>query len=705
MSECTFEEFLSQFSSEALQLREDSGEGLRMSFVQTCWKHSPMAEDEDEIQSVFLPETRLRGRPLAVDGYFYSDYDETLYLVIADWNSFASEKTLTKTIAERMIGVLRNFYEFSKNGLLKNQSADLIEPTTPEYDLVCLINETNIERVHFIIFSDSRPSERLKEISIPELQNVSCDAQVWTLERLYEYDLLGKRSEPLVFDFSSRPIPLTLAAEGPGFKSYLGVIPALSLAGLYNKHGGRLLEGNVRSFLTLKTKVNKQIRNSIINTPDRFFIYNNGIAVTARNLKFNKSGELIEATDFQIINGGQTTASLARVLKHDKAVDNPEETLSRISVAIKVTEIGDTLSQEDAEELVAEISCSSNSQNAVSKTDLTSNKKFHINLEKLSLRIMAPAVDGRQYQTFWFYERNRGKYEQSKSMLDSAKLRQFESQHPKEQCFKKEDVAKAYFNWGQRPYISGRGAVRMTDLFTQEVVSTWDDKRDAGVYSDQYFRNCIALIIMTRKLEKDIPKQVWYQKGYRANIVAYTIAVFSMLFQARYGQDSFKLGEIWSQQKLPVSLANALLGIAKKVLETLTDPNRQIENVTEWAKKEDCWKNMKSVFSSEKFYQLPEAMETFVVSLEARKEAKHEAKEQARTDQSVDALTQVIKYAFWADALQYDRKIKVLTPSQEAAIKKADAFCRRYTSKLPSPKEAASALVGLEALREEGFNH
>ena len=114
---------------------------------------------------------------------------------------------------------------------------------------------------------------------------------------------------------------------------------------------------------------------------------------------------------------------------------------------------------------------------------------------------------------------------------------------------------------------------------------------------------------------------------------------------------------------------------------------------------------MKSVFSSEKFYQLPEAMETFVVSLEARKEAKHEAKEQARTDQSVDALTQVIKYAFWADALQYDRKIKVLTPSQEAAIKKADAFCRRYTSKLPSPKEAASALVGLEALREEGFNH
>lgn len=705
MSECTFEEFLSQFKSDTYQLREDSGEGLRMSFVQTCWRHSPMmAEVEEEIQTVYLPETRLRGRPIAVDGYLYTDFDETLYLIIADWNGYASEKTLTKTIAERMVGILRNFYEFSRNGLLLNQSEDLIEPTTPEYDLACLINETNIERVHFIIFSDSRLSERLKEITIPDLQNVSCDAQVWTLERLYEYDLLGKGSEPLVFDFSSRPIPLTPAAEGPGFKSYLGVIPALTLAGLYNQHGGRLLEGNVRSFLTVKTKVNSQIRNSIINTPDRFFIYNNGIAVTALNLKFNKSGELIEATDFQIINGGQTTASLARVLKHDKAVDNPEETLSRISVAMKVTEIGDTLSQQDAEELVAEISCSSNSQNAVSKSDLTSNKKFHINLEKLSQRIMAPAVGGRQYQTFWFYERNRGKYEQTKSMLSSAKLRQFESQHPKEQRFTKEDVAKAYFNWGQRPYITGRGGVRMTALFTQEVVSTWDDKRDAGAYSDQYFRNCIALIIMTKRLEKDVRKQAWYQSGYRACVVAYSIAVFSMLFQEHYGKDSFKFVEIWDHQAVPDFLSDALIEIAKKVLATLTAPNRLIGNVTEWAKKEECWKNMKSVFSSEKFYKLPEKMEILVVSREARKQARHEAKEQARMDQSIDALTEVIQYAFWADALQYDRKFKVLSPSQEAAIKKADAFYRNHT-KLPSPKEASSALIGLAALREEGFNH
>ena len=73
-------------------------------------------------------------------------------------------------------------------------------------------------------------------------------------------------------------------------------------------------------------------------------------------------------------------------------------------------------------------------------------------------------------------------------------------------------------------------------------------------------------------------------------------------------------------------------------------------------------------------------------------------------DQSIDALTEVIQYAFWADALQYDRKFKVLTPSQEAAIKKTDAFYRNHT-KLPSPKEASSALIGLAALREEGFNH
>ncbi len=83
--------------------------------------------------------------------------------------------------------------------------------------------------------------------------------------------------------------------------------------------GGRLLEGNVRSFLSLRSTVNKDIRATILKDPEHFFVYNNGIAVTVEDMTLNDKGKLLKATDFQIINGGQTTASLARAVYSDKA--------------------------------------------------------------------------------------------------------------------------------------------------------------------------------------------------------------------------------------------------------------------------------------------------------------------------------------------------------------------------------------------------
>ena len=69
-------------------------------------------------------------------------------------------------------------------------------------------------------------------------------------------------------------------------ESYLAIIPGETLYRLYEYWGSQLMELNVRSFLQVSGKVNKGIRTTLIEEPNMFFAYNNGIAATAEKIKF-----------------------------------------------------------------------------------------------------------------------------------------------------------------------------------------------------------------------------------------------------------------------------------------------------------------------------------------------------------------------------------------------------------------------------------
>lgn len=103
--------------------------------------------------------------------------------------------------------------------------------------------------------------------------------------------------------------------EEADYDAYLGIVPGSFLAKAYLKYGSKLLQGNVRAFLSIRGKVNRGIRETIIKSPENFFTYNNGIAVVARSVRFSVDGtKIVHMRDPQIINGGQTTASLANAI-------------------------------------------------------------------------------------------------------------------------------------------------------------------------------------------------------------------------------------------------------------------------------------------------------------------------------------------------------------------------------------------------------
>ena len=200
-------------------------------------------------------------------------------------------------------------------------------------------------------------------------------------------------------------------SENEEYQSYLAIISGQALAAIYEKYGSRLLEQNVRSFLQFTGKVNKGIRTTILKEPHMFLAFNNGIAATAERIELGVSPDgkglvITSVQDFQVVNGGQTTASIYHTLKKDKA------DISGIFVQLKLSVVKN---RNNFSEIVSRISEYANTQNKVSVSDLSSNRPYHIELEKLSRNIFAPHVTGQiGQQTKWFYERARGQYKNAR---------------------------------------------------------------------------------------------------------------------------------------------------------------------------------------------------------------------------------------------------------------------------------------------------
>lgn len=682
------ENFREKIKSDVGINRSIQGEGARKAFVTTMIGLIP-DEEADNVEPVYLDE-RVGTRRVAVDGYAYNNSENTLLLVIADWNEFDETLLLTKTDAEGYLKRLRNFFQLARKGKLQDPAADILEWSSPEYGLAETIEKECIERVRLLLVTDRRLSDKFKKVGSEPIEGLPVDEQVWGLERLYEHFMSGREHEPVVLDFSDAPISLTRSATGEGFRSFLGVMPATKLAAVYREHGGRLLEGNVRSFLTLRSIVNKSIRETILRSPERFFIYNNGIACTAKDLVFNAKGQLVQATDFQIINGGQTTASLARAVHSDKA------DLSAIQVALKLTEIDDSLPEAEASELIRNISRWSNNQNKVSGADFSANHPFHVQMEKFAARLVAPPAPGRLRGSYWFYERSRGSYLQKQMFMTDAEQKAFAAHSDKKHVIKKEAFARARLLWEQRPDIVSKGATALFAYFMQEIDEDWEKSRDAGKYGEDYFKETVALIIMYDDLRELVRAQNWYDKGYLANIVAYGISVFSKLFREQF-KSPFRHELVWNVQSLPKDMADVLLPVCRKVKDCLTDPSRKKENVTEWAKLKACWDSVQESFDG---YRLPPEAAAWGRSKEEVKERARQNRMDAGVESDVEFMKKAMAYEHWKDALDFIKDHPgIVTPGQRNSVSK----CSFIPQVVPTTREIKVAFKALDELRSEGF--
>lgn len=686
-------DFLEDIKADALA----TGEGSCASFVSSFARYLQESEYLMDFTSSYFEGTGKQNRKLRVDGYAYDEFDKTMTLIIADYDVSDDKRTLAKTQA----GQLQNRLIYFIDNALNTQLHRNVEMSRPCSDLVDLLREKRkeIRKYQLLILTTAGISSTIKILESDDIDGVPSECQIWDIDRLFQLcgSDTGRHIIEINFkDHSEKGLPC-LEASGIAtndFKSYLCIIPGIMLADIYDKYGSSLLEGNVRSFLSTKVAVNKKIRTTILQQPERFFAYNNGISATAMDVQFEITDQglfLVSARDFQIINGGQTTASLssARYNYKDKA------DLGSIFVQMKLTVIERTLEEDDATTLVQNISRSSNSQNKVSDADFFSTHPFHVQMERCSLRLGARGTGGLQFETKWFYERARGQYLQKQMRMSPSEKKKFLLQNPKNQLITKTDLAKVRNTWEGLPHIVSKGAQTNFTEFAQKISDTWE-KDEGLLFGDKYFQESVALCLIFRYTEMMILRQSWYQQGYRANIVTYTMAMLHKLIQVQFQKRDLDLIGIWTRQTIPVAVQNALTELSEYVYNKLTDPKRGIENVTQWCKREGCWSSVQNIE-----YKLPDEIYDCLVGQETMKTVVRDAKADRRVELDADAMTKVVEIspAQWRGAMDFAASKRMITPEEHMALRIA---CQ-LPLKVPTPAQSKKLIALLERLYEEGF--
>ncbi|MES2448608.1 MAG: AIPR family protein [Bacteroidota bacterium] len=613
-------------------ISEEEGTNPEQIFTELALSYLSEAGETENYRVCFDEKISKRGVEHKINGYSLYENYETLDLFVTIYDGDSTIQSVTKGDADKTI---ERAVKFFRNAIYKDYVNE-IEESSEIFDLAqTLANVPEVKeyltRVNIFLITNGEVKSDVK------ISDTIAGYTVFyrTIDVNYLFNLSYKSRVPIEINFEKAgyKVPCIVnKTENSDYQSWLAIIPGIALADIYEQYGARLLEQNVRSFLQFTGKINKGIRNTILKEQHMFMAFNNGIAATAEavtitDLPDNQGKGIGQITDFQIVNGGQTTASIYHTWKKDK-ID-----ISNVFVPVKLTIVKD---RENFSEIVGRIAEYANTQNKVSASDLSSNRENHVLLEKLSRTIWASPSAGETVQTRWFFERSRGQYknERIRFGVTPSKSKQFDKQNPRNQVFTKEALAK-YINSYEEvyngkklligPHIVVRGGQKNYAQFLNYNFSTKPD--------NIWFEDTIAKAILFSGAEK-----VYGVKPNAIGDMRYITVPYSLAWLGHKLEYKLDLYRIWKQQSLSEPIKIKLHEIMSKI-EDFIKNNAPGSLFGEWAKKEDCWNAIKEQNFNIDFYNIAEELEK--KSNEKRKRLNEEDISNSEIEITIKRLTSI----------------------------------------------------------------
>ena len=667
-------------------------------------------EIEDPMRVGMGDKARRNKSLMRVDGYSFDEVDRSLILFISDFQDSYNTDNLTETRVDELYWRLYNFLDEVCNGDVNeyfDASDDILKVARlirrrvnatgddPEMLLkvkfyiltnkelsTTLLNKNLLETTIRKKKGKSKTTKTTKKIKKADFNGKPLEINLWHLERFFEMEN-SNNNDPIVIDIKNdfpslgyEGIPCIKGniGEDLGYEAYIAIIPGKLLANIYIEHGSKVLEGNVRAFLGTNgsKSVNSGIKRTINTDPTKFFTYNNGIATTAADVEIEEvNGEMLitRIVDLQIINGGQTTASLAEAVLKKTNVN-----LEGIFVPMKLTVIEDRESENDDgvrfyDQMVQAIAKYANSQNKVTAADLFSNDPFHIWMEKMSKKHLAPPA---QYAvpTGWYYERSRKKYLQEQIKLRGEDAKRFTLKYPKKQIVNKEQLAMYLTTIDLKPHIVSKGKNWVMKEFGTKIGN--DYRANKAMFNEFYFKKCICSAIIFRTVDnyletnKDSAKKptgFWYKSGgYKGNIVPYTIAKILSCIPSGY---TLNWERIWQKQSVSPAFMREVEILTKITNDFICDSHGVI--VTEYCKRQSTWDEYRDQVKYELSAEFIEELMPESLIKQQENDAKSEQKEINDLQIVMDVVGKGVEY--WTKLMAAGMQKSLVSYQEQTAIK------------------------------------
>jgi hypothetical protein len=564
------------------------------------------------------------------------EYYETLDLFITFYKS-EYDYNITKDDYAKSLNQIKRFI----NSALKRHIDYIDKAHTELYHLIGTIGKQgkDFDRINVYFLINGFSSHDKEKI---EIADVDVFVHSWDVARLFKINESNSVHEPIEIDFENFTENgkglqcLAVPSIDDMYDCYLAIVPGIILAKLYKEFSNELLESNVRAFLGQAGKFNKGIRETIRSKPQMFLPYNNGITATAENVEtkfIDKQLVITKLNDFQIVNGGQTTASLYHTQKKFKDTD-----LSKIFVQMKLTVIKDK-EQKNIE--VPNISRFANSQNKVSELDLSSNNPYFVQIENLSRKKYVVNPDNRNQSRLWFFERANGQYRETLNKLTPAQQRTFKEQNPSNLKFVKSDVAKFINGWELEPHFVAQGSQKNFIHYTKKITDLVSKNKLPG---ENFYRKLIGNAIMFKTID-----QLFGRKGVnaigdtslKALSVAYTVSYFHYLTNNR-----IDLWKIYEQQRIDDFLSNHLSKLLGFVYShIIAEASGSL--ISEYAKRSTSWDKLKNTKYKENLISI---LDGYLITDEEKSQRENEKEIDSNSvEDSVFVISEIQKMGlkFW----------------------------------------------------------
>lgn len=615
-------------------------------------------------------------RGIKVNAYDYNEESNTLDLFVTVLKSGTGLQKTSDSDIEDALKKICEFYKLAVSGKLISK---IDESNEDVYELAQLIDEIKHQHEHvrfFVLTNGIASFDILPESTT--IGKINFEYSLWDMDRIYQQYSVRAGKEKIEIDFPTdynhKLKCLKMDEVSDKVDVYLVIIPGIILAKIYGTHHQGLLEKNVRTFLQFKVKVNRGIKKTIIDEPDMFLAYNNGISTIADSVEIeyeNNIAYITKINGWQIVNGGQTTASIYST-SLDKKVD-----LSNVFVQMKLSVIKEDV---NSNEIIPSISKYANSQTVVKDSDLSSNDEYHVKIETFSRKEWIPSQTGGKATSKWFYERTRGQYLDDQSQKNGTELKRFRIEYPSQNKFNKTDLAKYEMSWLQKPYDVSKGGEKIFKLFDDTI------KNNPIEVDVVYYRHVIARAILFKEIDKYVNKKKL--GGYKANMVAYIISLLSYKTQMKLDLD-----KIWEKQIPSENLFKIIDEMIPYIWKKINTPAKEGTNIGEWCKKVDCWNSI-----IEKYIEIKGLEDEIRNDSEEVSENPHEYTPAEK--KLVDDMSDV-SYLTWFAISKWAKENNLMSPLERKAAYNFGAITNR--DQQLSFKQAKFAAKILKQAKELGF--